>query len=132
MTDSERVIKGLECCREMQNPPGWRVGGCDDCPYHNVNGCVKTLQEDAINLLKAQEPRVMTLEEAVTPMWFEKSGDESGWITGIDCSSIQASTIGQVDGDDWYNLPITDYGRLWRCWTSRPTDAQRKAVEWNG
>ena len=24
------------------------------------------------------------------------------------------------------------YNREWRCWTARPTDEQRKAVEWDG
>jgi len=24
-----------------------------------------------------------------------------------------------------------DYGKSWRCWTSRPTDAQREATPWN-
>jgi hypothetical protein len=26
---------------------------------------------------------------------------------------------------------IEDYLTRWRCWTSRPTDAQREATPWN-
>ena len=133
---------------KSQEPVEERLNQCDSCTKEyaeceanksdlvfgcgigndNIIGCLRY-----VNRWKAQEPRVMTLKEAsnsTVPMWFEKSGDECGWITGIDCSPIQATTIGQVDGDDWYNLPITDYGRLWRCWTSRPTDEQREAIPW--
>lgn len=51
MTDIEKTIKGLEVCREMNNPPGYRFETCADCPYHE-NGCAKKLKEDAIELLK--------------------------------------------------------------------------------
>ena len=27
---------------------------------------------------------------------------------------------------------VDGYGEDWRCWTSRPTDEQRKAVKWDG
>ena len=129
MIDSKKVIKGLECC--IKHDPDDKMR-CGECPYKGA--CLNRLKADALALLKAQEPRVMTLEEAsnsTVPMWFEKSGDECGWITGIDCSPIQATTIGQVEGDDWYNLLITDYGRLWRCWSVKPTDAQREREPWN-
>lgn len=55
MADLEKVIQGLASCREMENPPGWRVGGCWDCPYEPLKGkvgCTKKLKEDAKELLK--------------------------------------------------------------------------------
>ena len=55
MTDREKVIKGLEVCRDMDNPPGYRFTSCDpDCPYHG-NGCARRLKEDALALLKEQD-----------------------------------------------------------------------------
>lgn len=27
--------------------------------------------------------------------------------------------------------PLETYNRVWRCWTSRPTDEQREAVKWD-
>ena len=55
MTDREKVIKGLEVCRDMDNPPGYRFTSCDpDCPYHG-NGCARKLKEDALALLKEQD-----------------------------------------------------------------------------
>lgn len=31
-------------------------------------------------------------------------------------------------GGEW--MRWDDYGITWRCWTSRPTDAQREATPW--
>jgi DNA-directed RNA polymerase subunit RPC12/RpoP len=55
MMDREKVIEGLEVCRDQDNPPGYRFTSCvDDCPY-NGNGCARKLKEDAISMLKEQE-----------------------------------------------------------------------------
>lgn len=50
MTDREKVIKGLECCMLSYKD------GCDDCPYTDKGMCQELLGENAIALLKAQEP----------------------------------------------------------------------------
>ena len=66
MPDREKVINGLEVCRDQNNPPGYRFTSCvDDCPYYG-NGCASKLKEDAIALLKEQEavePEVEVLNE---------------------------------------------------------------------
>lgn len=58
MTDREKVIKALECC----------TGYCCEeigCPYFDTeDDCEEKWRDDAITLLKAQEPLVMTWEEA--------------------------------------------------------------------
>ena len=92
---------------------------------------------DALELLKAQRPRVMTLEELST--WDgaflieTKKGGIITWSTyhgeyeqseDIICRLIDAD--GGVD-DRIKRM----YGHVWRCWTSRPTDEQRKAVRWD-
>lgn len=59
MNEREQVIRGLKCCREMDNPAGLRVGGCYDCPYEpkkGKEGCAKALKDDAISLLEAMQP----------------------------------------------------------------------------
>ena len=64
MTDREKVIKGLECCVRT-------IDDCecaDNCPYETQcweGTMYLDLMRDALALLKAQEPRVMTLEEVV-------------------------------------------------------------------
>jgi hypothetical protein len=68
MPDVEKVIKGLECCTKKVCI---YIDTEKECPYCELCGeyedafenCTTALAKDAIALLKAQEPRVMTLEE---------------------------------------------------------------------
>ena len=53
MTEREKVIKGLELC-SREHP--MTIGCLLDCPYDNVDGCKKKLMQQALALLKAQEP----------------------------------------------------------------------------
>jgi hypothetical protein len=131
MPDREKVIKGLECCSKGDS------ADCDNCNYHGAMTdvpCESTLMRDALALLKAQEPRVMTLEEVNALDWdycyLEQErlpGKEYRGMLGkyimtcVTWPSITAAKISQ--GKD-------NYGRTWRCWTSRPTDAQREATQW--
>lgn len=90
-------------------------------------------------LSKAQEPRVMTWEEA------QANVQDGPFII----FEVRDSTGSEVDFgvlvDDFYEMSeksvLTvadfwmmkgDYGKLFRLWTSRPTDEQRKAVKWDG
>lgn len=97
--------------------------------------------EEAAELLKAQEPRVLTLGEVMQyigysekvppkereklPLWTE-SRNGTGVISGyrdvdnlrylIDMSGLDANYIAY---------------KHWRCWSSKPTDEQREAVKWD-
>ena len=87
---------------------------------------------DAITLLKAQEPRVMTLKDSVSA--------ECVWIEYATSGNIVIALPWDIElTDDTYNfigMPNcfvefrSLYGKTWRCWTSRPTDEQRNAVKW--
>lgn len=95
---------------------------------------------DALALLKAQEPRVMTLWEAVgiidRPVYLERNvlmPDKS--VNRQECWALVQAT------DDEHMIRIATpygiekwhvgaYGIGWRCWTSQPTDAQREATPW--
>lgn len=61
MPDREKVIKGLECYMDILHAgPGWSQG-CIQCPYAAVVDvgrypCMRLLANDALVLLKAQEP----------------------------------------------------------------------------
>lgn len=81
---------------------------------------------DALALLKAHEPRVMTLEEYEAwidtpfternPVFHEertKRGTVTCWVNTVVCT-------------------LREYGKNDRCWTSRPTDVQRKETPWQG
>ena len=104
----------------------------------DIKKAIKGLEE----LLKAQEPRVMTLEEIGNalkmPLWKETKRAHkdlyTGWVLAYDIQKgegITGTRLGMSEPSGrvvWYRLD--DYGKTWRCWTSRPTDEQRKAVKW--
>ena len=146
MTDKEKVIKGLECCLDVQS--GWKDARyvCPTCTYTD-NGIpcetLAPLMEDALALLKAQEPRVMTLYEVAkmaadfqdSMLWFEpKEVDDDMWFMAY----AQPVESGETDihiyefGND---QPIEAkkylYGKTWRCWTSRPDEKRRAETPWN-
>lgn len=62
MAELKRVIRGLECCSQTTGET------CRKCPYVNEceEGDIARLVADALSLLKAQEPRMITLEE----LWY--------------------------------------------------------------
>ncbi len=135
MVDREKVIKGLECCHVQRNeaPPL-----CEDCPYMNpMEGTCDALDEllgDALTLLKAREPRVLTLEEVPDAVFcyleYKAYGTIEPAIFGEAYTDDTVAFTTIEDGKDY--LDLSDYCKAWRCWTSRPTDEQRKAAKWNG
>ena len=136
----EDVVKGLECCVAYNYK-------CNECPYQDdggaEDGCYSDeLKADALALLKTQEPRVMTLEEIGSalkmPLWKETKRAHkdlyTGWVLAYDIQKglgITGTRLGMSEPSGrvvWYSLD--DYGKTWRCWTSRPSDEQLKAVKW--
>ncbi len=95
-----------------------------------------------IALLKAQEPRVMNVTEVSacevgTVLWVE---ERQGVTWNLFPLEIETNSI-HPDTGTAYLFFITyhglkkfeceEYNQVWRCWTSRPTDEQRKAVKWH-
>lgn len=90
-----------------------------------LGGIVDAL-DFAIETLKEQEPRVMTLEEVKqwceihphkqNPIWveFQHRYGTNGWRVGLVNSGLLA----------WCRANEA------RCWTSKPSDTQRKAAKW--
>lgn len=120
MIDREKVIKELQ----------------------GLSGSKETMKliSDAIALLKEQEARVMTLEEVkrhnnkdncvffelrnivIIPVFVSQARQET--IIENRCI-LSDQTIPHLY---WKNI---DYRKKWRCWNTKPTDEQRKAVEWD-
>ena len=100
---------------------------------------------DAIELLKEQQPRLLTIEEIEeaidTVVWieskfefenaFENTSDNYALILFY---SRPHKEIGvhfvTTDHGDYIRLPYEQNGKKWRVWNKRPTDEQRKAVPW--
>lgn len=83
------------------------------------------------DLLKEQEPRVLTLEEVIVgdECWFEYINGSRGYadvyVQDNRTAIIYRTTTRPVE------VSLTDYMKKWRCWSYRPTEEQRKAVKWN-
>ena len=106
----DEIIKGLEHCAN---------GICNECPY--IYDCWTTecnpAARDALALLKAQEPRVMTLDEA-----------KSAYV--VEYRSGKMREVGSALLDLNVDPLNAEYGKIYRVWTSRPTDEQREAIPW--
>lgn len=94
-------------------------------------------------LLKAQEPRLLQIKEMAfleIAVFIETNGDLEGKGTDLFLAIPYIYAVSQnmlggyiafIDcNTNVYDLQAIDYGKLWRCWTSRPTEEQRKAVKW--
>ena len=124
MADLQKTIKGLRCHSEPKFGPDEYF--CETCPYDEAT-CGLDVPNDALSLLKAQEPRVMTLEEVLEwaetpaekrdPIFFEQKEGKgpNGWI----CNSVCPK--------DYYLCCLDKDAR---CWTARPTDEQREEEPW--
>ena len=141
MTDREKVIKGLKCCL-TDNP-----SVCEGCPYLDT-GCLENVKSfkhdilrDALELLKAQEPRVMTVTDIVDNyvapemIWVEARNNKGDirLVAGLwngEYYNMADDSIMYDLGEEIANNP-EGYNVRWRCWTSRPTDEQREEIPWN-
>ena len=99
--------------------------------------------DKAIEILKAQEPRLLTLEE-VLDLKFDDVVYLQVYQTNVVLSSIVIDVIPRIPEintgvvqfrhgagyNGINNADLNYYGKTWRCWTSRPTDAQREATPW--
>ena len=88
---------------------------------------------NALKMLKAQEPRVMTADEV--------QEDKLVWIEVPQSDEIWPALLRETD---WFGHPTwamrgyalggyylhSGYGRDWRCWTAKPTEDQRLAAKW--
>ena len=131
MIDMEKVINGLKFCIEP--------GLCKvNCPYYEFHSCVVALETDALALLNAKQPRVMALDEAQKEQYVFL--ETRKWVDGDYCGTAKHKNTEFSDCIteflDGYGCVLccdnAMYGDNWRCWTSRPTDAQREATLWEG
>ena len=135
--DREKVIKGLECCIIADDD---YYPECEKCPYRDTDGdtcdTMRPLFSDALAMLKAQEPRVMTLEEALdcNYCWFEthnwKNGDHFVPVLRALAMDDDSGRTFIDQNDDLFGFRDEEYGKTVRCWTARPTEEQREAVKW--
>lgn len=130
MTEREKVICGLKKLHENSGCIAVHDCDCKTCPYECVNGCCDQIIVDALKLLKAQEPRVMTVNEI--------SALDNGSVVWIEFTDGRLLPMIVEDGVlmRWRYLWRTcedafhDEDYKARAWTSRPTDEVRRATPW--
>lgn len=132
MTERDRVLDAFRNC--ITEPK------CKDCPWTECetigHGTIEIPRDLALAVMRelvAQEPRVMTISdfkdegvyylEALPPFVLRPV------IYRLDYSDPRHYNF--VWKYDQFTWDTDEYGKAWRCWTSRPTDAQREAIAWN-
>lgn len=97
----------------------------------------------AMDALKAQTPRVMTLEE-IKPAahggcmyWMElRQGLKCFPVLMIEQKANRTLEFAAVFNNGYGTVTVgrfkpDEYNAVWRCWNFRPTDEQREAVKWD-
>lgn len=135
----EKVINGLECCLSAS------MGEitCLMCMYrYDENGvedgdCEINLLKDAIALLKAQKPRVMTWEEAKAsvnngPFIIFEVRDSTGSELdfGVLVNDRYEMSEGSLLTAEFFPKMEDVYGKRFRMWTFIPDKATREATPW--
>ena len=131
MTDRENVIGDLE----------EQIAWIRDNDFHKFPGWghAVLVMRAALELLKVQEPRVMTPQELMelphgprdkVPVCVEERAPVNVWNKSLFkwCGSDFAQEQYREHGG-YYTAET--YGRLWRCWTGMPTRKEREAVKWD-
>lgn len=138
MTYEESVISALDdvgkyfrrLCHEEANLETY-------AKYYSMMSVVSQASNLIEELLKEQEPMVLTLEEVV-------NSDAPVIVDSYDMPLYYASFEPEFSNETWarfYTLGeegftqflIEDYNKanMWRCWSAKPSDEQRKAVKWD-
>lgn len=130
MIELENVLYALNC-RALDAP-----STCTECSYYNAKWCccnTKYIMQDALDLLRKQVPRVMTLEELQaieTPwnrntspyLWMEnRTGRDNRWYPVWDIREC----VGMIGTRGSQN-----YGVVWRVWSCRPSQEQMRDTPW--
>lgn len=132
MADMKKAAEGLRQCLLRDD--------CGKCPYRE-NGsleCLTRLCNDTLELMGTREARLLTFDELMAlphgietdvPVIFEQKVPVGTWDRGTLCQWKPAGFLQEmVEDHTWYNRE--QYGRIWRCWSARPTVKQREETKW--
>jgi len=132
MADIEKILNGFRHCFPETEEDG--LLNCDDCPYEescsassaDVVSMPTCIFEDVYELLKEQQPRVLSKREV-----YDLSDETDVWCEQRDSKRVAAMT---TLGEKYFmHTPLFAMGlesNDIRFWTKRPTEEQRKAVPW--
>ena len=155
MPDREKVIKGFETCIEYIDR-ACPIG----CPYYGIctkfEGRVQPVFRDALELLKGQEPHVLSREEMIEAgknhdaVYVEEGVGRCFWGLAVEGiappedkpynypGGVQFNVV-DADDDMWdgdFYLMCDVYPEKrphpmgWRAWSAKPTPEQMRTVKW--
>lgn len=105
-------------------------------------GYIHVPQEEAeaiLKLLKAKEPRVLTFDELMALphgrednacVVLEEKIPVDRWDGGTIWKWTGAAFV-QERAEDHRIYNRDSYGKVWRCWNTKPTKEQREGMKWN-
>lgn len=117
--------------------------------HKNYIYSAEELFADALAYIRQLEARVAELEKPLEPMeplpevqiygcepvWLEMRAEcDEPRIADISISFVnpaERAEIAFIGQTRRAHLRFDYYGKTWRCWPRRPTDEERKAVEWD-
>ena len=123
MADLQKTIKGLRCHSEPKFGPDEYF--CETCPYDEAT-CGLDVPNDALSLLKAQEPRVMTPIDFDDNPMVDENGKLPAWVEYKRYNGV----LRPADGWGTINRNWVDGYRDRRFWTSQPSAEQMEATPW--
>lgn len=118
----------------------------------DIHGITRETLKNAVEALKAREPHVMALDEMVNSLWI---GDVVWLEVNYDGETGIEPFLTDVDVSSYYNVLVNFRDQYYlidskcleeqvresmhpdvkaakfRFWSSKPTDEQRKTVEWD-
>lgn len=132
MTDREKLVKILV---EADQEIGILCDGCGARPENEIFGNIADhLLANGVTVKEPQKP--LTVDKIKkkhdTVMWIEFDGSEkpkkaSHWYLWSGTFGYYAHVVGFMEH---WELHLRDYGKTWRCWAEKPTEAERKAAQW--
>lgn len=96
MTDRDKVIKGLECCRRLPDS----MGDCNrlGCPYEaKFTSCIESLCTDALELLKDDETQLQYRDEVI----YEEEKETARLRKLLKEQKTRVMTLEEVKAFDW-------------------------------
>ena len=134
MADRKKGIEGLECI--MRSKPEDCVKACG-----GAYKCAPAVARDAVKLLKAHEPHVLTIKEInklptgdseSIPVVLEEKYPFQKWDGGSICKWVGSQFAVMQYRESLEDMPYEwyVYGKTMRFWSGMPTEEQRKAVKW--
>lgn len=92
---------------------------------------------EIIDILNAQEPRILAFDElksisgtASTVYVERRTKTHYNETAFVSVEKVYGENVIFHGQKSIFGHSKKDYGKEWRCWTSRPTDEQREATPW--